>query len=87
MTGGKVSGWVFKLDGVYPIPFTGSLLYVFGSAAMRFTHNQYYAPLILANAADAPGTTLNPGRGIVVATAQSGFLSVRVRPKYRDDLV
>ena len=54
VTGGKVSGWVFKLDGVYPIPFTGSLLYVFGSAAMRFTHNQYYAPLILANATNAP---------------------------------
>lgn len=54
VTGGKVSGWVFKLDGVYPIPYTGSFLYVFGSAAMRFTHNQNYAPLILANATNAP---------------------------------
>jgi hypothetical protein len=54
VTGGKVSGWVFKLDGVYPMPYTGSILYVFGSAAMRFKHNQDFAPLILANATNAP---------------------------------
>ncbi len=48
VTGGKLSGWVFKLDGVMPIP-TGnsSLLYLFGSSYIRLRRNQTLPPLLL----------------------------------------
>jgi hypothetical protein len=48
VTGGKLSGWVFKLDGVMPIP-TGnsSLLYLFGSSYIRLKRNQTLPPLLL----------------------------------------
>jgi hypothetical protein len=55
VTGGNAHGWVLKLDGVYPLTFGGSsLLYVFGSAAMRLAHDQEFPPLILAPGTGAP---------------------------------
>jgi hypothetical protein len=48
ITGGALRGAVFKIDGIYPLPFGKlSFIYVFGSASMRLSGNQNYAPLIL----------------------------------------
>ena len=55
VTGGAASGWVGKIDAVYPLAFGGSsYLYVFGSAAMRFKANQQYPPLILSTGTMVP---------------------------------
>lgn len=67
ITGGKVSGWVFNLNGVYPIPFTGSLLYVFGTAAMRFQHNYDY-PLLPLTA--ATGVPTPPSQQVAILSQQ-----------------
>jgi len=47
VTGGRMHGWVFKIDGVYPLPIASSLLYAFGSVSMRILPNRDLAPLIL----------------------------------------
>ena len=51
ITGGKFHGAVFRVDGIYPLPFgTSSYLYLFGSASMKFTKNIFTNPVVLATA-------------------------------------
>ena len=47
VTGGRLKGWVFKIDSVYPLPIGTSLLYAFGSVSMRILPDKDLAPLIL----------------------------------------
>ncbi len=48
VTGGKMRHFVFKIDGVHPLPVKSvSFLYLFGSVTIRFTRNINYAPLVL----------------------------------------
>jgi len=55
ITGGKLHGWVFRVDGVHPLPIAGNILYLFGTASLRITHNQDLRTLILD--ADNSGAT------------------------------
>ena len=56
ITGGKLHGWVFRVDGVHPLPIAGkSYLYLFGTASIRITHNKDLRTLILD--ADTSGAT------------------------------
>ncbi len=51
ITGGIARHLVFKLDGVHPLPIgDAKILYLFGSVAMRFSHNVNQDPLILTPA-------------------------------------
>jgi hypothetical protein len=63
ITGGKLRGWVFKTDGVLPIP-TGNVswLYLFGSVYIRFSRNVNNSPLILQT---ATGVTI-PAPSVIV---------------------
>lgn len=57
ITGGIARHMVLKVDGVHPLPIgDAKLLYLFGSVAMRFSHNVNQDPLILtaADATQAP---------------------------------
>lgn len=47
ITGGKLHGWVFRVDGVHTLPVAGNLLYLFGTAAIRITRNHDLRTLIL----------------------------------------
>jgi hypothetical protein len=51
LTGGSMSRFVLKIDGVHPLPFSGEstkkYVYLFGSAGIRLTHNKNLDPLIL----------------------------------------
>ena len=69
VTGGKLTGVVFKLDGIFPIPMGGggSWLYIFGSAYMRLAKNQNYSPLILTTAS---GVTVPSSTVIVLPLEQ-----------------
>ena len=60
VTGGKLHGFVFKMDGILPIPTgTYSWLYLFGSSYIRLQHNMDYPPLLLQSPS-APVTVPNP---------------------------
>ena len=51
ITGGIFRGPVFRVDGVYPIAFSASpYVYLFGSASMKLTKNQFSYPIVLATA-------------------------------------
>lgn len=65
VTGGKLSGWVFKADGVFPLTLAKSAFYVFGSAAMRTQGNRNLAPLILT-VPQAGSTPAIPSTSVVV---------------------
>jgi hypothetical protein len=57
ITGGHLHGWVFRVDGVHPLPIAGkSYLYLFGTAAIRMTRNHDLRTLIL----DADGSGATP---------------------------
>ena len=48
ITGGTFHGAVFKIDGQYPFAYGPmAFIYFFGSASMRLSGNQNYAPLVL----------------------------------------
>jgi hypothetical protein len=48
ITGGRMRHFVFKIDGVHPLPVKSvSFLYLFGSVTIRLTRGNNMAPLIL----------------------------------------
>lgn len=70
VTGGVMSGWVLKLDGVHPMPFGGtgskSYLYLFGSAEIRISHNKNLDPLILKTVDPTVASPAIPSPEVVV---------------------
>src|SRR5262249_41114359 len=70
VTGGRLRGGVFRIEGFYPLPinFTSDktgFLYLFGSANMKFSRTNIQDPLILA---PAPSTTPFPASNVVFIT-------------------
>ena len=52
VTGGQMRNYIFKVDGVHPLPVASvKFIYLFGSASIRLSRNTNYAPLILQSAA------------------------------------
>ncbi len=47
LTGGKLSHWVFRLDAVYPLPFSPAF-HIFGSVLSAFEKNSSTLPLLAA---------------------------------------
>jgi len=48
ITGGSLRGWVFRVDGVHPLPIKGTdFLYLFGTASLRLNRNQDLRTIIL----------------------------------------
>jgi hypothetical protein len=48
ITGGRMRGWVFRVDGVHPLPIKDkNILYIFGTAALRINRNQDLRTIIL----------------------------------------
>ena len=67
ITGGYLRHFVFKIDGVHPLPIAGSkILYIFGSVSLRFTHNTNFAPLILQSASLDSLTKSGPDPSVFV---------------------
>jgi hypothetical protein len=68
VTGGQVHDFVGKLDGVQPLPFTKGVLYLFGTAAIRFERTPSLPPLILttASASSLTGSSGIPNAAIFV---------------------
>jgi hypothetical protein len=61
ITRGILRHFVLKLDGEYPLPYSGNYLYLFGSAAIRFERNKDQTPLILqteTSTVTIPSTTV-----------------------------
>lgn len=53
ITGGMLRHFVFKIDAIQPLPYSGGYLYIFGTAALRFERNTSLPPLILMPAASS----------------------------------
>jgi hypothetical protein len=70
ITGGRFHGAVFKIDGQYPFAYGPlSFIYFFGSASMRLSGNQNFAPLILT--VPTGGTTPTvPSPNVTVLSTQ-----------------
>lgn len=67
ITGGYLRRFVFKIDGVHPLPIAGSkILYLFGNVSLRFTRNHDLPPLILQSAALDPLTKNGPTSSVFV---------------------
>lgn len=48
ITGGRLRGWVFRVDGVHPLPIKDkNFLYLFGTASIRLNRNQDLRTIIL----------------------------------------
>jgi hypothetical protein len=48
ITGGRLHGWVFRVDGVHPLPIKGkNILYLFGTASIRMSRNQDLRTIVL----------------------------------------
>lgn len=74
ITGGMLRHWVGKADATFPIPKLTNV-YFFGSAAMRFTRNQSFSPLLLQPATIvAAGTTATPPTTITVPSNSTWVL-------------
>lgn len=72
VSGGRLHGVVFKVEGVQPLPIKGNaFLYIFGSFSMRTSKNQNLPPLILQTATlPATGATAVPNVNTVVLPLQ-----------------
>ena len=75
ITGGQLRNWVFKVDGVHPLPVKGvAFLYLFGSFSMRFEKNVNNDPLILQAASlstlSGTGSSAVPNVNTVVLPLQ-----------------
>ncbi len=69
-SGGRWWGPVMRADGVWPIALgSSSLLYVFGSAAMRTANNKTYPPIILTTPASG-SSPMVPGPDVTVLALQ-----------------
>lgn len=71
VTGGQMRHFVFKVDGVHPLPVKSvSFLYIFGTATIRLTRNTNLAPLVLQSGDVASlsgnGASAVPNTGVVV---------------------
>ena len=70
VTGGVMSGYVLKLDGVHPLQFGGTsnknYLYLFGSASIRISHNKNLDPLILKTVDPTVASPAIPSAGVAV---------------------
>jgi hypothetical protein len=66
VTGGRMHGAVFKVDGQTPFPYGNlSFIYFFGSASIRLIGNQTSAPLVLATPQGGTPTIPNPAVAVL----------------------
>ncbi len=71
ITGGTFHGAVFKIDGQYPFAYGPmSFIYFFGSASIRLSGNQNYAPLILTVPTGSMTPTVPSATVTVLSTQQ-----------------
>ncbi len=66
VTGGRMHGAIFKVDGQTPFPYGNlSFIYFFGSASIRLVGNQTFAPLVLATPQGGTPTIPNPAVAVL----------------------
>jgi len=64
VTGGKMRGWVFKVDAVHPLPVKSvTFIYLFGTVILRLQHDQNLPPLVL-QAGDIASLTGNGSNAV-----------------------
>ncbi len=67
VTGGKLRGMVFRVEGIYPLPFISGdkkgSIYAFGSAQMKLTHAKTIPPIILQ---PPDATVVVPGTNVLL---------------------
>ena len=95
VTGGQMRHFIFKVDGVHPLPVKSvSFLYLFGSATIRFTRNTNLPPLVLQSGdiasltGNGANAVPNNGRRHPASDpTKSRFLSLRCGSRYKQRLL
>jgi hypothetical protein len=69
ITGGRLRGGVFRLEGFYPLPYEGlKFINIFGTAMMKLSRTRITNPLILTPA--PAGTTVPAPNAVIVTVPQ-----------------